>query len=144
MDEINRFTPTGSLQLPNDTVALRAAVKLERTGKGRIDVWARLRDADGTTHTIRLATSDGTQSGNSWHYVQGDIRSELSRPLELLAVQIYEPPTSPVGSAATLTIDSLHAVSSNGVTELVSDFGDGNNWHPIAASIPENAGTLER
>ena len=143
MDEIDRFAPTGSLQLPNNTVALRAAVKLERIGKGRIDVWARLRDAAGTTHTIRLKTSDGTQSGNSWHHVQGDIRPDLSRPLELLAVQIYEPPTSPVGSAATLTIDSLHAVSSDGFAELVSDFGVGNNWHPIAASIPENTELLD-
>ena len=139
MNEIDDFAPTGSLPLPDDTSVLQAAVRLERQGTGRIDIWSRIRDADGTTHTIRLTTDDGMRSGNSWHTVRGEVRSDLPRPLELLALQIYEPPTSPIGSTATLTTDSLHAVNDVGEAHLISDFDNVDVWHPMAASIPDNA-----
>ena len=144
MNEIDDFAPTGSLPLPDDTSVLQAAVRLERQGTGRIDIWSRIRDADGTTHTIRLTTDDGMQSGNSWHTVRGEVRSDLPRPLELLALQIYEPPTSPIGSTATLTTDSLHAINSVGEAHLISDFDNVDVWHPMAASIPDNAEPLDR
>ena len=138
MDEITDFTPNGSLLLPEDIASINAAVKLERSGKGRIDIWARIRDVNGTTHTIRLTPQDGTQSGDIWHQVSGDVRSDIARPLELLALQIYEPPTSPVGNAATLTVDWLEAVNQEGTRQLISEFDDHNVWHPIAASLPDN------
>ncbi len=138
MAKIDDFSPTGSLPLPDGIATIQAAVKLERSGKGRIDIWARLQDADGTTHTIRLTSDDGTQSGENWFVVNGDVRADLPRPIELLAVQIYEPPTSPIGSAATLTIDSLYAIDQDGALQLVSDFADAKVWHPFAASISDN------
>ena len=109
MAEIEDYSATGSIPLPQDIAGIQATVKLERTGRGRIDIWARLRDAGGTTHTIRLISNDGTQSGENWFVVEGEVRSDLPRPLELLALQIYEPPTSPIGNAAKLTVDSLYA-----------------------------------
>ncbi len=138
MVEIDDYSPTGSTPLPDDIVAIQAVVKLERTGKGRIDIWARLRDAGGTTHTIRLTSDDGIQSGDHWFVVKGDVRSDLPRPLELLALQIYEPPTSPIGSAANLTVDSLHAVSQAGAVQLVSNFADAGVWNPFAASVADD------
>ena len=135
MNRIAEFAPTGSLKLPNDTVALTATISLQRIGKGRIDVWSRLIDADGTTHTVRLTAVDGSQSGDSWHEVSGSIRDGLPRPLRLLAIEIYEPPTSPIGSAATLTVDSLYAVDATGIRKLVSEFTNVGQWHLISTSI---------
>lgn len=139
MANIYEYSPTGSIPLPDDVIAIYAAVKLERTGKGRIDIWARLRDAEGTTHTIRLTSEDGTQFGDDWFVVEGDIRDDLPRPFDLLALQIYEPPTSPIGSAAILTIDSLHVINQAGTSVLVTDFADPGVWHPFAASVADNA-----
>ena len=138
MDNITHYSPTGSLPLPDNISFIQATVKLERAGKGRIDIWSRLRDSEGTTHTIRLSSEDETQTEENWLTVRGEVREDLSRPLELLAIQVYEPPTAPVGSTATLTIDSLHAIEQDGALRLVSDFADDSVWHPFAASISDN------
>ena len=98
-------------------------------------MWSRLIDADGTTHTVRLTAVDGSQSGDSWHEVSGSIRDGLPRPLRLLAIEIYEPPTSPIGSAATLIVDSLYAVDATGIRKLVSEFTNVDHWHLISTSI---------
>ena len=140
MSRIDDYSPTGSIRLPDGVAAIQAAVKLERSGKGRIDIWARLRDAGGTTHTIRLTSEDGTQSSEDWFVVKGDVRADLPRPLDLLALQIYEPPTAPIGSAATLTLDSLYAIDGDGAMLLVTDFTDASVWHPFAASVADNVG----
>ena len=138
MVKIDDYSPTGSIPLPDDIAGIQAAVKLERTGSGRIDIWARVRDAVGTTHTIRLTSDDGTQSGENWFIVKGDVRADLPGPLDLLALQIYEPPTSPIGSAAKLTVDSLYAINREGAVLMVSDFADASVWHPFAASVADN------
>ena len=135
MGMISEYAPTGSLQLPSGVTALKAAVSLQRNGEGRVDVWCRLIDADGTTHTIRLAPADGSQIGASWQETTGLIRDDLPRPLRLLAIEVYEPPTSPLGSVATLMIDSLHAVDASGVETLVSDFSNADHWHLISTSV---------
>ncbi len=139
MARIDDYSPTESIPLPESIAAIQAAVKLERSGKGRIDIWARLRDAGGTTHTIRLTSEDGTQFSENWFVVKGDVREDLPRPLDLLAMQIYEPPTAPIGSAATLTVDSLYAIDDRGAMGLISDFADAGVWHPFAASVADNA-----
>lgn len=139
MDNIADYSATGAIPLPDDVAGLRAAVKLQRSGKGRIDIWARLLDGDGTTHTIRLTTETGGQSDSSWHQIAGDIRPNLARPLRLLAIEVYEPPTSSIGSAATLTIDSLQAMNISGEAILVSDFSDDSRWHPMVTSIDDDA-----
>ena len=139
LQRIESFSPTGSLPLADDTDALQAAVKLERTGGGRIDIWARLRDGDGMTHTVRLTATDGDTPESDWRIVTSELRADLPRPMHLIAIEIYEPPTSPFGTAATLTIDSFHAVKRDGSTQLVSDFADSSVWHPMAASLADNA-----
>ncbi len=136
MSDITEFNPTGSLTLPDETQTLDAFVKLRRSGTGRNDIWARIIDGGDATHTIRLTTEDGSQSGDSWHRVSGKIAPEAPRPIELLAVELYQPPTSPTASAAKLTIDSISAVDASGVATLISDFKDASNWHLIETSIP--------
>ncbi len=138
MTGISEFTPTESLPVPDDVVTVRGSVRLQRTSKGRVDIWARLMDGEGTTHTVRLAPTDGATTADSWHMVEGVIRPGLARPLRILAVEIYEPPTSPIGSAATLTIDSLYAVDDGGQTEPIAEFSEVNHWHPIATSVDDD------
>ncbi len=139
MQQIAEFTPTEAIHLPEHIAAIRSTVKLERTSKGRIDIWARIRDAEGTTHTIRMTPSDKSQAANDWHIVSGNVRPDIPKPLQLLALQIYEPPTSPIGNAATLTVASIHAVNPQGESLMISDFDDASVWHPMAASIADNA-----
>lgn len=135
MDQITDFVATQKIRLPDDTVSIQSAVKLERSGKGRVDIWARLIDDDGRTHTIRLTRDDGNQSDDSWHVVKGEIRPDLPRPLELLSIETYEPPTSSVAGAATLTIDSIHAADDSGDMSLITDFNTPDRWHPIVTSL---------
>lgn len=141
MTLIKEFSPTGSLPIPDDAESLRAAVRLKRTGKGRVDIWARLLDSNGTTHTIRLLQADGSQSEDVWHFVEGHFRPGLPRPISLLAIETYEPPTSPIGSAAVLTIDSIHAIDGSGKTVLISDFNELSNWHPMVTSLGDDTDT---
>ena len=135
MAQITDFSPTGSLQLPASTQGLQAAVRLERASRGRVDIWARVIDGSETTHTVRLTREDDSAIEDSWHVVKGDLRSDLPRPINLLAIETYEPPTSPIGSAATLTIDSIHSVDDTGNANLISDFNRSNQWHPMVTSL---------
>ena len=139
MSDITDFIPTGSILLPDDVVELEAMAKLERTGRGRIDIWSRLLDAAGTTHTIRMTADEADQLGEGWQLISGTVKPEIPRPVSFLALEIYEPPTSPIGSAATLTIDSLSAVGESGAAVLVSDFTDASDWHPMASSIADDS-----
>ena len=139
MGKIADFIPTGSLSLPDDIVELEAMAKLQRSGKGRIDVWSRLLDAGGTTHTIRMTADGSNQPGEDWQRLSGTVKPEIPRPVSFLALEVYEPPTSAIGSVATLTIDSLTAVDASGASGLVSDFTDASNWHPMATSIADDS-----
>ena len=139
MAEITDYLPAGKLALPDDVVELEAVAKLQRSGKGRVDVWSRLLDAAGTTHTIRMTTDDGSQLGEDWERVSGNVKPEIPRPVSFIALEVYEPPTSPIGSAATLTIDTLSAVNDAGIATVVTDFGDASNWHAMASSITDDS-----
>ena len=99
MGKIADFIPTGSLSLPDDIVELEAVAKLQRSGKGRIDVWSRLLDAGGTTHTIRMTADGSNQPGEDWQRLSGTVKPEIPRPVSFLALEVYEPPTSAIGSA---------------------------------------------
>ena len=142
MSRITVYSATGSLPIPDDVAMLEAAVKLRRIGKGRIDIWTRLLDGNGTTHTIRMTPENGGLSGNRWHHIAGNISSGLVRPLRLLAIEVYEPPTSQIGSAVKLTIDSIRAENLIGTSTLVSDFSDAGPWHPMTTSIDDDARLL--
>ena len=139
MGKIADFIPTGSLFLPDDVVELEAVAKLQRSGKGRIDVWSRLLDAGGTTHTIRMTAAGSNQLGEDWQRLSGTVKPEIQRPVSFMALEVYEPPTSPIGSAATLTIDSLSAVDDSGASVVVTDFADIDVWHPMATSIADDS-----
>ena len=82
---------------------------------------------------------NGGQSTDVWHRVTGDVKPEIPRPVSLLALEVYEPPTSPIGSAATLTIDSILAVDATGTSTVISDFVDSSMWHPMATSIADDS-----
>ena len=139
MNDITSYVSTDSLPLPNEVTELEAVVKLERTGTGRIDIWSRLLDAEDTTHTIRMTNLDLNRSADEWHRVTGTIKPEIPRPVSFIALEIYEPPTSPIGSTATLTIDSLRAKNGSGESMLVSDFADASVWHPMETSLTDDS-----
>ncbi len=139
MGKIADFVPTGALFLPDDVVELEAVAKLQRSGRGRIDVWSRLLDAGGTTHTIRMTANGSNQPGEDWQRLSGTVKPEIQRPVSFMALEVYEPPTSPIGSAATLTIDSLSAVNDSGASVVVTDFADIDVWHPMATSIADDS-----
>ncbi len=136
MASIDGFSPTGSIAIPPETITLTATIRLQRVGSGRLDVWARVLDRDGTTHTIRLVP-DVEPSVATWHDVFGDV-SGLAHPLRLLAIQIYQPPTSELGNALTFEIDSIMGSAASGRKLTISKFEDPNVWHPISTSIADD------
>ena len=141
MSSLEDYVSPDSLTVPDDAVGLSAVAKLERTGKGRIDLWIRVMDSTGSTHTLRLIPSD--IGSDDWQLWRVSIDSRVSRPIEVIGVQIYEPPTAPIGNAATLTLDALYADMSDGSTRTISEFDNAEHWHPMEASLADNT-DLER
>ena len=138
MDSISVFNSPEKLMLPDATVGLSLDAVLERSGEGRMDLWARIVDGVGSTHTIRLAP-DLEQNVGRWQNWTGTINDSIPRPMRLAAIQVYQPPTAPLGNVAELVLDSLSAVSAEGEFHTVSEFGDESVWHPMEASLPSNS-----
>lgn len=141
MNSLEDYVSPDSLAVPDDAVGLSAMAKLERIGKGRIDLWIRVMDSAGSTHTLRLIPSDS--GSDDWQLWSVSIDSRVSRPVEVIGVQTYEPPTAPIGNAVTLTIDALYADMPDGGTHTISEFDDAEQWHPMEASLSDNT-DLER
>ncbi len=136
MASIIHYESPQSLSLPDDSIELIASFRLEHAGSGRIDIWTRVMDGDESTHTLRMIPDDSA-SLEKWQTWRTEISSELRRPISLIGVQVYEPPTAALGNAVVLEIDDVRAVTTAGEISLPS-FSDPALWHPLEASLANN------
>ncbi len=130
MGAIGSYSNPTPLDLPESTVGLRIEARLERSGSGRMDLWARVIDGEEGTHTIRLAPESEDEAGQ-WQSWSSPLASTMPGPLRLAAIQVYQPPTAPLGNVAELTLDSLFAISAQGEEHTISEFDDANFWHRV-------------
>ena len=126
------------LAVPDDSTLLVLEAEIAFEGSGRIDLWSRVKDATGRTHTLQMERAESDEGSGGRPRYASSIDAALPRPLALLAIEVYEPPVSPLGNPVELRLHSLRARSANGDEMVVSDFDDSDVWHPILSSVADN------
>ncbi|MCZ6539861.1 MAG: hypothetical protein O6922_08570 [Chloroflexi bacterium] len=137
-----------NIPLPANTESLRL---VGRISEEFIDIWVRVKGADGATTTVLMSTPESPEptdgdKGSESRVFAGSIGNPENGPYELISVLVYEPPVGPVGHAVTLLIERLEAVSSSGSVTVISGLDDGDQWSVlpgvsgIDGSVVEPAG----
>ncbi len=127
-DMLQRAAGSLALQviaLPTDTESLRI---IGQVTEDFVDIWIRLKAADGTTSTVLMSPSeiDGESAINQ--VFTGSVTDPANGPFELLSILVYEPPVGPVGRAVTLSVDRLEVVNTAGSVQVVSTAAGGGEW----------------
>ncbi|MBT3994878.1 MAG: hypothetical protein HOF01_03685 [Chloroflexi bacterium] len=136
--ESNPASQPAKIMLPPDTVSLSMTGGLSEPF---IDIWSRIKGADGTTTTILMIPVQDQSSGadfGSGTFI-GAIENESNGPYELLSILIYEPPVGPVGHKVTLSIENLEAITGSGAVRTIDQFESTDSWYalPTTAGIDE-------
>ena len=119
-----------TIQLPTDAERIGLWVK-PGANYANVFLWVVLQDANSTIHTVSL----GPLGEPEWHYVEEDIPSYMEPPLQLQAIQIYEPVYGPSGTPGFLTMDALQVKTSENTDAVTMEgFEHLSNWTPLATS----------
>ena len=94
-------TASQPVMLPPNTVSLSMTGGLSEPF---IDIWSRIKGADGTTTTVLMIPVQDQGSVSDFGTYTGTIENVSNGPYELLSILIYEPPVGPVGDRVTLTM----------------------------------------
>lgn len=135
MDDITQYAEPEGLAVPDDASAMILDADLMQlgAGTGRIDLWMRVSDRTGRTHTLQMEP-DGIGGASTRKRWTSDITPGLRHPLTLLGIEVYEPPVSPLGNPAELTVYGIGALTSDGRELTISDSSDASAWHPMSSA----------
>ena len=143
MGAISQYAKPDGLTVPDhaSSIFLDAELVQLGAGSGRIDLWIRIADATGRTHTLQME-ADGTARAEMPKRWTSAINADIQRPLTVLGIEVYEPPVSPLGNLAELTIYGVGVRTRNGSEIIMSDPTDASHWHPMS-SAPAGSTTIE-
>ena len=100
-----------------------------------MSVWVVVQDSAGVVKPVSL----GDVGELEWHKVSKNIPEELTGPIDLMAVSLYEPgtatQTSGGGTPGTVLFDDIHVVRSDGSETVMEGFEGDNAWSPIPTNI---------
>ena len=96
-----------------------------------IYLWMALRDRRGVTETITF----GQVIGDEWRLMEAETPRNLTDPIDLVSVQIYEPAFGPTGTAGTIFLDNIRATDGGGEVHILDDFEGPNKWTPLSTSM---------
>lgn len=119
------------IMLPPDTVSLSMTGGVS---KPFIDIWSRIKGADGTTTTVLMTRVQDQGSGSGSGTFIGAIENESNGPYELLSVLIYEPPVGPVGHKVSLTVEHLEVITGSGTVKAIDQFESTDRWYVLATT----------
>ena len=143
MASISQYAKPAGLPVPVNASVLFLDADLVQhgSGTGRIDLWTRIADGTGRTHTLQMEpdTPSTSMPDQRW---KSAIDPELQHPITLLGIEVYEPPVSPLINPAALTLHQVGTLSSGGQELVMSDFSDVSEWHPMA-SAPSGSTKIE-
>ena len=94
-------------------------------------LWMALRDRRGVTETITL----GEITGDEWQLMKAETPRNLTAPIDLVSVQIYEPAFGPTGTAGIIFLDNIQATDAGGEVHILDDFEGPNKWTPLSTSM---------
>ena len=113
------------IALPADTESLRIT---GRVSEEFVDIWVRVKGADGTTSTVLMAPDKARDDGAGTRAFSGSVTDPANGPYELISILVYEPPVGPVGRAVKLTIEAFEAFTATGSVHAISGPGGGGEW----------------
>ena len=131
-----------ALAIADDAAELVIAADIAYAGTGRIDLWARISDPTGRTHTLQMERRASDRASGSATTYRSPIPRQLPRPLTLLGIEVYEPPVSELATPLELRIELIGTVPEPGTDipiDVISDFNEHSQWHAMASSLPDNA-----
>ena len=96
-----------------------------------IYLWMALRDRRGVTETITF----GPVLGDEWRLQEAETPRNLTDPIDLVSVQIYEPAFGPTGTAGMILLDDIRATDGAGESHVLDDFEGANKWTPLSTSM---------
>lgn len=100
-----------------------------------MSVWVVVQDSAGVVKPVSL----GDVGELEWHKLSKNIPEELTGPIDLMAVSLYEPgtatQTSGGGTPGTVLFDDIHVVRSDGSEVIMEGFEGDNAWSPIPTNI---------
>ena len=130
MRALSPLSVSEPLVMPEDVDGIGVWVKPEEVYPNMF-MWLVIQDADGVLDTLSL----GNMGPPEWHLRTLRIPPRLKRPVQLASIQIYEPVFGPAGTAGSILLDDLHAITQGGDIEILEDFEDTRStWLPLATS----------
>lgn len=115
------------LTIPDGSVSVGIWVKPDEY-YANVYLWIVVQDSQNIVDTL----SAGALGEPDWSLMRVDIPSGLEPPLQLLAVQFWEPGFGPTGTPGAVVFDDLHAVGPDGQVHILDGFEGRVSW----ASIP--------
>lgn len=133
MARITVDAPDDSITLPPEAQSIGLWLKpLEY--QPLISIWVVVRDANGEVRTISL----GEVGETNWHKASNPLPDDLARPLDLMAVTLYEPGAATQneggGTPGTIIFDDIHVTLTDGSERILEGFEGENVWSPIPTS----------
>ena len=126
------------LILPDDAASIGVWVKPERRYPNVL-LWVVVEDSRKIVRTLSVGQLDQPD----WNRMTVDIPSSLRPPLQLVAVQLWEPGFGPIGTPGSIVLDDLHAIGPDGQTALLDGFEERLTWLPTPTSAV-SIDTVER
>ena len=122
---------TEPVAIPEDATSIGVWIK-PRDFYPIMSLWLVVSDAAGETSIVTL----GNTGPPRWHLLTADLPDDLTRPLTLTSVQIFEPVIGSTGSPGTITLDDIHVrTGRDGEARVIEDFEGEVGWTPLATSI---------
>ncbi|MCH8206300.1 MAG: ABC transporter permease [Chloroflexi bacterium] len=96
-----------------------------------IFMWIVVEDSRKIVETLSV----GELGEPDWNLMRAEIPSRLEPPLQVLAVQLWEPGFGPTGTPGSLVFDELHAVGPNGDVHVLDGFEGRIDWASTPTSV---------
>ena len=122
------------ITLPEDSQSIGLWIKPQEP-QPLMSVWVVVQDSAGVVKTVSL----GEVGELEWHKVSGNLPEDLTGPIDLMAVSLYEPGTttqsSGGGTPGTVLFDNVQVVLSDGSEHVLEGFEGENVWSPIPTNL---------
>ena len=131
MSALRPGTRPEPLMLPDDATTIRVWANPARAYE-LVFLWMVLRDANGALTTVSL----GKVGDPGWHLMSAELPRRMRLPVELAAVQIFEPGLGPTATPGAIMFDDIHVTTGeNGEVHVLEDFEEQLLWSAVETSM---------